>query len=42
MSTPRVWVITPMYNEEASFGAYVSAVDKVLIARRRPVQRLDD
>jgi glycosyltransferase involved in cell wall biosynthesis len=33
MSAPRVWVITPMYNEEASFGAYVSAVEKVLIGR---------
>jgi glycosyltransferase involved in cell wall biosynthesis len=33
MSTPHVLVITPMYNEEASFGAYVSAVEKVLIAR---------
>src|SRR6516162_1457688 len=33
MSAPSVCVITPMYNEEASFVAYVSAIEKVLVAR---------
>ena len=33
MAVPRITIITPMFNEEASFGAYVEAVERILLSR---------
>ena len=33
MTVPRIGIVTPMYNEEASFGHYVEAVERLLLSR---------
>jgi glycosyltransferase involved in cell wall biosynthesis len=33
MAVPRICIITPMYNEEACFAAYIEAVERVLLSR---------